>query len=172
MYYIYHIKGVKIGVSEEPDNRTKKQGFDDYEILETNTCIYLVSYRERALQKEYGYPVDKVLYYEMVNISTFETRSKGGKIGGLKNVESGQFASLKTTEHQKKAGSAGGKIGGPITAKKNVESGHMSALGKSGKGPKISSNKKRICPYCGLESNGVGYFRYHGNNCKHKPTAI
>jgi len=82
-YYIYHIKGVKIGVSEEPEVRVKKQGYNDYEILEEFTCIYLVSYREIALQKEYGYPVDKILYYKTVKMS-----SKGGQ----KAVETGQLA--------------------------------------------------------------------------------
>jgi hypothetical protein len=78
MYYIYHIKGVKIGVSEEPENRTKKQGFDDYEILETHTCIYEVSKREHELQKEYGYPVDLCPYF----ISRGNWGSKAGKVGG------------------------------------------------------------------------------------------
>ena len=77
-YYIYHIKGIKIGVSEEPDNRTKKQGFDNYEILETHTCIYEVSKREHELQKEYGYPVDLCPYF----ISRGNWGSKAGKVGG------------------------------------------------------------------------------------------
>jgi hypothetical protein len=62
-YYIYHIKGVKIGCTEQLDYRINKQGFSDYEILETHTDIYKASNRERELQKEYGYPVDKVPYF-------------------------------------------------------------------------------------------------------------
>jgi hypothetical protein len=25
------------------------------------------------------------------------------------------------------------------------------------------------CPYCGLETKGVAYFKWHGEKCKHKP---
>lgn len=86
MYYIYHLPNFihkngsigKIGVSEEPDNRTKKQGFEKYEILETHTCIYEVSKREQELQKQYGYPVDLVPYF----ISRKNWGSKAGKVGG------------------------------------------------------------------------------------------
>ena len=42
-YYIYHIEGVKIGVSNNPKERVKRQGFSNYEILEEHTCIYEVS---------------------------------------------------------------------------------------------------------------------------------
>ena len=63
MYYIYHIPTVKIGVSEQPKQRVANQGFSDYEILEEHTDIYEVSKRERELQKEYGYRVDKHPYY-------------------------------------------------------------------------------------------------------------
>jgi hypothetical protein len=87
MYYIYHIKGKKIGVSDKPVRRTKEQGFTEYEILEEFNCIYLVSYRERALQKEYGYPIDKLLYFQTLNNACFEGRSKGGK----KNIKSGHL---------------------------------------------------------------------------------
>lgn len=86
-YYIYHIKGKKIGVSDNPKRRIKEQGATDYEILEENNCIYLVSYRERALQKEYGYPTDSLLYFQTMNNSSFEGRSKGGK----QNVKSGHL---------------------------------------------------------------------------------
>ena len=87
MYYIYHIKGKKIGVSEEPDNRTKRQGFTKYKILETHTCIYEVSKREQELQKQYGYKVDNVPYWKIRLTPTKEGIIKGGKIAGEKNKE-------------------------------------------------------------------------------------
>ena len=77
MYYIYHIPGVKIGVSHQIEKRMAKQGFTNWEILEEHTDIYEVSKREKELQKEYGYPVDKSHYYQMI-----EKASKGGNIGG------------------------------------------------------------------------------------------
>jgi hypothetical protein len=87
MYYIYHIKGKKIGVSEKPKERTREQGYTEYEILEEFTCIYLVSYREIALQKEYGYPVDTILYWK--------TRKLNVHKGGQTAVESGQLDSIR-----------------------------------------------------------------------------
>jgi len=73
MYYIYHIKGVKIGVSEEPKQRVVNQGFSDYEILEEHTDIYKVSDREIELQKQYGYKVDTTPYWQ-----TCQCAIKGG----------------------------------------------------------------------------------------------
>jgi len=77
IYYIYHIPGTKIGVSHQVEKRIAKQGFTNYEILEEYSDIYEVSYREKELQKEYGYPVDKAYYYESI-----ERASKGGIVGG------------------------------------------------------------------------------------------
>jgi hypothetical protein len=62
-YYIYHIPSVKIGVSTKPDKRVAKQGYSDYEILETHTCIMKVSEREQELQMQYGYKVDRTSYH-------------------------------------------------------------------------------------------------------------
>ena len=63
-YKIYHIPGVKIGVSVVPNQRVKMQGYTNYEILETHTDKKLASVREHFLQKKYGYKVDKILYYK------------------------------------------------------------------------------------------------------------
>ena len=89
MYYIYHIpdfvwkngsKG-KIGCSETPSQRVNKQGYTDYEILESHECMYEASKREIELQKEYGYPVDS---------NTFAKAYTQGK----KNVESGHLKKI------------------------------------------------------------------------------
>ena len=66
-YWIYHIPGIKIGVSNNPDVRTKIQGFSEYEILEEHTNIKVVSERERELQKQYGYKVDNIFYWKTIN---------------------------------------------------------------------------------------------------------
>lgn len=99
MYYIYHIPSFihkdgsigKIGVSDKPDNRVKKQGYINYEILEKHECIYEVSKREIELQKEYGYPVDKVYYH----ISRKYWGSKAGKVGGRKTAISGHLTKIR-----------------------------------------------------------------------------
>ena len=79
MYFIYHIPNIKIGVSETPEQRVRKQGYTHYEVLETHDDIYVVSQRERELQKEYGLPVDKSPYYITIQSQTKEGRTKGSK---------------------------------------------------------------------------------------------
>lgn len=64
MYYIYHVHGVKIGVTDNVHRRLKEQGFseNEYTILEATQDIQRASDRERELQAQYGYTVDKVRY--------------------------------------------------------------------------------------------------------------
>jgi hypothetical protein len=69
MYYLYHIPGEKIGCTQQLEGRIKVQGYDNYEILETHTDIYVASDRERELQKQYGYRVDTRPYYQMMGIA-------------------------------------------------------------------------------------------------------
>lgn len=69
MYYIYHIKGKKIGVTRNVQKRVyEQQGVDvkDVEILETSKDIELVSRREIELQRQYGYEVDRYYYKQRV----------------------------------------------------------------------------------------------------------
>lgn len=80
MYSIYHIKGVKIGCTDNVERRIEQQGFTEYEILETHTDIFEASKREKQLQKEYGYKVDKIPYY----ISVERWGANAGRIGGKK----------------------------------------------------------------------------------------
>ena len=134
MYYIYHIptykrkngKIGKIGCTEEVDAkvRVEKQGYTDYEILETHTDIIIASNREMQLQKQYGYPVDTLPYYK----SRSKWGSVAGKIQGKKNVESGHLA---------KISSFGGKIGG----KTHVESGRLATLHQKNKIPVLQYRK-------------------------------
>ena len=77
-YYIYHIPGVKIGMTEDLEKRMSDQGFTEWEILETHTCIYEGSRRELELQAEYGLPIDAIPYFKIVNISTPISTRKGG----------------------------------------------------------------------------------------------
>jgi hypothetical protein len=65
MYYIYEIPGVKIGCTQDPKDRKRKQE-GTYIILEQHEDIMVASSREIELQKEKGYPVDKSPYHEFV----------------------------------------------------------------------------------------------------------
>jgi hypothetical protein len=115
VYYIYHIKGVKIGVAKNPKKRVAKQGYSEYEILEQHNCKYKVSDREIELQKQYGYEVDKAPYYiSEKNIKYGRTKIDPnhikllGKIEGKKRVESGHLSKLhkefEKTNHWSKIG--------------------------------------------------------------------
>jgi len=68
MYYIYHIKGQKIGVTRNLEKRvTQAQGYKphEYEVLDSSDDIEYISKREIELQKSYGYKVDMVLYKDL-----------------------------------------------------------------------------------------------------------
>jgi len=60
MYYIYHIPNIKIGCSTQPKERVERQGYTEFEILETHTDIYKAAKREKELQKKYGYVEENV----------------------------------------------------------------------------------------------------------------
>ena len=90
-YYIYHIKGKKIGCTENPKARTERQGFDNYEILEEHTDIIVASDRERELQKQWGYSVDTKPYWKTIQMPTFKSRSKGGKMCGHMHINKGHM---------------------------------------------------------------------------------
>lgn len=160
MFYIYHIKGVKIGCSTQPKKRVEKQGYSSYEILEEHSCIDRASQRELELQKEYGYKVDNTSYKQSYDWVT-KGCVNGGKVQGNKPENIKRFKEL-----QKKACILGGRALGEIQGKKNVESGHIQKLGK-----KLSeyNNRYQTCPHCGIITRGLGYTRWHGDKCKSKP---
>ena len=85
MYKIYHIPEIKvIGCTNNLHRRIRneRKWRGDYEVLETHTCEHIAGERERELQRQYGYDVDRNSYAKVVAMPTFESRSKGGKIGG------------------------------------------------------------------------------------------
>ena len=68
MYYLYHVPGVKIGVTTNLEDRVERQqGYypDEYEVIMSTTDIDLVSEKERQLQKALGYRVDMKLYSKL-----------------------------------------------------------------------------------------------------------
>ena len=67
MYYIYHVRGVKIGCTTDLEERVqKKQGYTNYDILYTTNNIHKASKKELELQAKYKYKQDKKPYKEII----------------------------------------------------------------------------------------------------------
>ena len=139
-YTIYHIPGTKIGCTSDLVRRLRDQGFTDCEILEEHTDINLASTRERELQEEFEYPVDKDLYSSSARKGrkyfTIEEQQRGGLLGSVQ---------------------------GTINLKKlTSNSKHQS------KASKAANSKIRTCKYCGHQGNAAPFYRHHRENCKLK----
>ena len=70
MYYLYHIPGKKIGVTNDVESRVISQqgyGWDEFEILAMDEDISYISELELSMQKSLGYPVDRQLYKDLFN---------------------------------------------------------------------------------------------------------
>jgi len=68
MYYTYHIKGKKVGCTNNPFKRiTQQQGYYDYEILDKTNCIDKASVLELEWQNKLGYKKDIRTYKETIN---------------------------------------------------------------------------------------------------------
>ena len=70
MYYMYHIPGVKIGVTTDFKDRVERQqGYEpnEYEILMSTEDIDFISNEEIKWQKQLGYRVDRQLYKDLHN---------------------------------------------------------------------------------------------------------
>lgn len=68
MYYLYHIPGKKIGVTNDVEGRViNQQGYDwdEFEILAMDDDISYISELELSMQKSLGYPVDRQLYKDL-----------------------------------------------------------------------------------------------------------
>jgi NTP pyrophosphatase (non-canonical NTP hydrolase) len=68
MYYLYHIPGVKIGVTTDLKERVERQqGYypDEYDIIMSTKDIDLVSKWEIKFQKHLGYRVDRKPYKDL-----------------------------------------------------------------------------------------------------------
>lgn len=94
MYYIYHVPGIKIGCSQEVERRLEKQGYAHYEILETHEDGWIAGNRERELQKQYGYVVDRIHYME--SLANFKKATETPKV-----IRSSRNAGKKHTDSVK-----------------------------------------------------------------------
>ena len=71
MYYVYYIKGKKIGCTKNLKKRVEEeQGYKDYSILFESNDIKKASNAERYFQEQLGYRVDTSTYEELINNKT------------------------------------------------------------------------------------------------------
>ena len=136
-YYIYHIAGIKIGCTVNVPHRMREQGFTEWEHLETHTDIYEASNREIELQKEYGYPVDNVPYWQAV-----ENRLSASSAGGIASYKNG-VSELRKTIY--------------------VNQGRLMGLANKGK---KKTHSRITCPHCNKEGGSNNMKRWHFDNCK------
>jgi len=70
IYYLYHIPGKKIGVTNDVEGRVvRQQGYDwdEFDILAMDEDISHISELELELQQKMGYRVDEKLYKDLFN---------------------------------------------------------------------------------------------------------
>lgn len=68
MYYVYYVKGKKIGCTNNLKRRVEEeQGYKDYQVLFSSEHIKKASNAERHFQELLGYKVDRNTYEEITN---------------------------------------------------------------------------------------------------------
>ena len=99
MYSIYHLPQFvhsngeigKVGCTSynDPQKRAIEQDytFNDFEVLEHYEDIYIASNREIELQKQYGYPVDDLPYWQSVQNRRKWTKEDGRKGGATRALQ-------------------------------------------------------------------------------------
>jgi hypothetical protein len=146
-YYIYHIPGVKIGVTQNLEQRAKAYKLEFLEVLELHTNIKEVSKREIELQKQYGYPVDKKEYWKVKRmikhrkIDYLVVRTKGVANTDYKAMVSKRDYKASAAKVDWKANRA--KINHELSRKKAIH--HSNYINTRGKG--LEKLKKPINQY-------------------------
>ena len=70
MYFLYHIPGKKIGVTNDIESRVVNQqgyGWGEFDVLAMDEDISYISNLELELQKKFGYKVDRQSYENLFN---------------------------------------------------------------------------------------------------------
>lgn len=165
-YYIYHIKGIKIGCTDNIERRLEQQGYKEFEILETHTDIFKASNRELALQKKYGYQIDRIPYFKSVE----RWGSKAGKIGGRNAVTTQKQNKLGLHTNDKTKRSEWSSIGGKALREK-YDDKWFSERGRKGGG---NIQSKLVCSKPVLQYDKLNNFllKHNSINEAHRNTGI
>ena len=182
-YTLYHIKGVKWGMTDNLIRRLKAQGLGVADCCEFEYYddIKIASQRELELQTQYGYKEDTMSYDKFID---GKRQSKGGSISGPKNV---RIMHQKTPKHiysdngklvtsrpqwKEIARKGGKKIGrqNGLLVTSRPEWKYTASMG----GKAAASNKETFmggyltCPHCNKTMNKGNYNRWHGDKCRKK----
>lgn len=172
-YYIYHIQGVKIGLTTNIEHRMKEQGFIDYEILVKDSGDYeygwVMGDLEIKLQKEYGYNVDTSHY--MISRNNRPKWGDSEKQSIYSKQVKNRYVFNNTKEHQSKAAKVAWdkhKDKMLVSARENVKL----ALAASLKSPNRASLQEFYCCECDKVIKGAGPAARHRKNKEHKVDKI
>ena len=163
MYYIYHIKGVKWGMTDDLQRRLSQQGYTSADNVIEEEDIDKAADLEKELNLRDGYGWNPTQDYRIIvklakegaKAQPIEGKIKGGKISGENNKKSGHISAL-------------GKKWGSIQGRKRKEDGTLSRIGKK---TCITNFQTKIeCEYCGYITNKGNYKQHHGKNCKKNPS--
>ena len=155
-YYIYEVPTQKNGATHQWEKR-RAHNFREYQIEpiivetlegpDTEDMWQVVGDREWYYADLNGY--NKGTHYRAIRLRGIKGGLIGGPIAGQIALDTGQWESIRTKEHQTRAAKLGGKVGGAIVGK-------------------IKANQLYTCE-CGRTVKGPSFFR-HQKFCKHKKT--
>lgn len=168
-YYIYHIEGIKIGLTTNIEHRMEEQGFTNYEILIEEQGDYdygwIMGDKELELQKEYGYNVDKTHYMVSRNNrhkwgnsedqSKYSKQVKNRYIFNNTSEENSKYAKIAWDKHRDKM---------LVAAKDNIKL----ATNAAAKSPNRASLQLYYCEDCCKDIKGAGAAARHGKSQGHK----
>jgi hypothetical protein len=157
IYYIYEIPGEKNGATKNWERRLRqnraKYGnhiemieIETMEGPDTEAFWQVVGDREWELADLNGYARGPHYIVTAIRGARGGAKSRGGGDPNMSFV---------------------GKTWGSINGKKNGKIGGKKNGSKNGK---ASQAHEYVCPHCNKPGKGSIYFRWHGDNCKHKKT--
>ena len=151
-YTIYHIPGIKIGVSKQLETRMRKQGFSEWEVLEVHTDIYEVSDREMELQRQYGLPVDTMPYWKRAQMNqipkSLETKQK------MREAQTGMVYSEESKAKMSAAAKGNQNCKGNKLSAEHRANISATLKGRPLTGGALESLTKKIqCPHCDMQTN-------------------
>ena len=79
MYTVYHIPGIKVGCTDNPQKRiVQQQGYTNYEVLLKTESLEEASSAEITFQQQLGYSIDETSYknIKMINTTNHTTTFK------------------------------------------------------------------------------------------------